>query len=29
MRERQRETLEVQIPAADAYTEWTRGSGGV
>lgn len=29
MRDRQRETLEVQIPAADAFTEWTRGSGGV
>ena len=29
MRERQRETLEVQVPTANAYPQWTRGRAGV
>jgi C-terminal processing protease CtpA/Prc len=29
MRERQRETLEVRIPTADVYTDWTHGRAGV
>jgi S1-C subfamily serine protease len=29
MRERRRETLEVLVPTADVYTEWTRGRSGV
>jgi S1-C subfamily serine protease len=29
MRDRQRETLEAEVPRANTYTEWVRGRGGV